>query len=70
MASIDTMHQIQTNVMPDKDPYKNMAKPVPNGITTAGSNIVTLDEMQKQKIKEAIVTDVANEMTNNPSQTI
>jgi hypothetical protein len=66
MASIDTMHQIQTNVMPDKDPIAKMT--IPNGMAQSG--VSTLDEVQKQKIKEAIVTDVANEMTNNPSQTI
>jgi hypothetical protein len=61
MARMDMMHQIQTNVTPQKDPINKMT--IPNGIAQSG--VPTVDDLQKQKLKEKITETVTEEMLND-----
>ena len=58
---MNMMHQIQTNVMPEKDPMNKMT--IPNGMAQSG--VPTVDDLQKQKLKEKITETVTEEMLND-----
>ena len=61
MARMDMMHQIQTNVTPQKDPINKMT--ILNGVAQSG--VPTIDDLQKQKLKEKITETVTEEMLND-----
>jgi hypothetical protein len=61
MARMNMMHQIQTNVTPEKDPMNKMT--IPNGMAQSG--VPTVDDLQKQKLKEKITETVTEEMLND-----
>ena len=58
---MNMMHQIQTNVTPEKDPMNKMT--IPNGMAQSG--VPTVDDLQKQKLKEKITETVTEEMLND-----
>ena len=61
MARMNMMHQIQTNVTPEKDPMNKMT--IPNGMAQSG--VPTVDDLKKQKLKEKITETVTEEMLND-----
>jgi len=61
MASIDMMHQIPTNITPDKDSLAKMT--IPNGLAQEG--VLPMDDVAKDQLKGKITEQVTNEMLNN-----